>query len=68
MFEGVDPIFIIPPALLVVVALAAGLRKLSTGGYKSAALAVFRVLFYGGFILFLLFIAWIALYYAGGGH
>ena len=68
MIGGVDLFYIVPVVTLVVVALLVGLGKSSSGDSKGAALSVFRVLLYGGFVLFLLFLAWAALYYAGGGH
>ena len=68
MTGGVHPVFIISVVALVAVALLRGLGRWSTGGAKGAALSAFRVLVYGGFILFLLFAALLALYYARGGH
>ncbi len=68
MIDGVDIIFIIPPVVLVIVAVVAGLWRLSKHGTKSALTSVVRVIVYGSLILFVLFIVWVGMYYAGGGH
>jgi len=68
MIDGVDLIFIAPPVALLAVAIAAGLWGLSKRGMRGAVTAVVRVLVYGGFALFALFLIWAGMYYAGKGH
>jgi hypothetical protein len=68
LINGVDIIFIAPVVLLVLLAITVGAWRLSTRGTKAAAVSVLRVLVYGSFALMILFFAWVALYYAGGGH
>jgi hypothetical protein len=68
MINGVHLIFIIPPVVLVIVALVLGMRRFSARGAKGAATSIIRVIVYGAFILFVLFFIWAGLYYAGGGH
>jgi hypothetical protein len=68
MINGVHLFFIIPPVALVITALGFGLQRFSTRGAKAALVSVVRVMVYGGFILFVLFLIWFGLYYAGGGH
>lgn len=68
MIEGVDIIYIIPPIVLAIVALLVGLRRLSEHGPMGALTSSLRVIVYGGCILFVLFLLWVGMYYAGGGH
>jgi hypothetical protein len=68
MINGVHLIYIIPPVLLIIIAVVLGLRQFSKNGATGALESVVRVIVYGGFILFVLFFIWVALYYAGGGH
>lgn len=68
MFEGVDIIFIIPLALVVIVALAVGVWQFSKHGAKRAVISVVISLVSGVFLLFVLFAIWVGIYYAGGGH
>jgi hypothetical protein len=68
MINGVDLFFIIPPVILVIVAVVVGLWRLSRHGAKRALMSVVRVIVYGSFILFGLLILFTAMYYAGGGH
>jgi hypothetical protein len=68
MINGVDIIFIIPPVVLAIIAVVFGLWQFSRHGAQGALKSVARVILYGGFILFVLFLIWVGLYYAGGGH
>ena len=68
LINGVHIIFILPPILLVLLAIAVGVWRFSTGGRKRALVAVIRILVYGGFAVFVLFCALIVFYYATGGH
>jgi hypothetical protein len=68
MLDGVDIIFFIPPFLLLVAAALVGLWQFSKHGAKRALIASGGVLVLGGFLVFALFVIWIAIYYAGGGH
>jgi hypothetical protein len=66
--DGVSIIFIAPPVLLVILAIAIGVWRLSSQGPKAAIVSVFRILIYGGFALLVLFFVWVWIYYSGGGH
>lgn len=68
LINGIHPIFIIPPILLILLALVSGIRRARRGDAKDSVSSVIRILVYGGLVLFLLFIGWVFLYYAGGGH
>jgi hypothetical protein len=68
LINGVDTFFLIPPLLLVLIALIVGIQRYRSGGAKKSFVSVVRVLVYGGLVLFLLFVGWTFLYYAGGGH
>jgi hypothetical protein len=68
MLDGVHPIFIIPPLVLLVAAILVGLSRFSKEGAGSAFTSVVRIIVYGAFVLFVLFFIWAGLYYAGGGH
>ena len=68
MINGVDIIFILSPIALLVAAVVASLWVLSKRGMKNALESVVRVIIYGGLPLFVLFIIWAGMYYAGGGH
>ncbi len=68
MIGGVDIIFILPPVALVVAAILVGLWVRKRRGVKIALISGAGVICCGGVILFLLFILWVYIYYAGGGH
>jgi hypothetical protein len=68
MIDGVDIIFIAPPLLLLLLAIVVGTHRFSKRGSKAAIMSVVRILGYGSLTLFILFIIWTVLYYAGGGH
>jgi hypothetical protein len=68
VINGIDIIYIIPPLVLAASAILIGLWRFSKHGAKSALISASRVLVYGGFTLFVLFLIWIGIYYAGGGH
>jgi len=68
MIGGVDIIFILPPAALVVAAVFVGLWVQKRRGVKSALMSFIGVICGGGLILLLLFMLWVAIYFAGGGH
>ena len=68
MIYGVDLFFIIPLVVLVVVAVLAGLGGGAERGTKGALTSFVRVVVYGGALLFVLFMIWVGMYYAGGGH
>jgi hypothetical protein len=68
LINGVNIIFVLPPVLLVLTAIAVGGWRFSTRGPKAAGVSFVRIIVYGGFILFVLFLVWASLYYAGGGH
>jgi hypothetical protein len=68
LIDGVHIIFILPPILLVLLAIVFAVSRFSTHGPKRALVSVVRVLVYGGFGLFVLFCAWMVFYYSTGGH
>lgn len=68
LFLGVDIIFTAPPLLLLLMAIAVGAWQFSKRGTKAAVISVVRIIVYGSFVLFILFAAILAMYYAGGGH
>ena len=68
LINGVHIIFILPPILLVLLAVAVGVWRFSTGGLKRGLVSTARILVYGGFALFVLFCGLIVFYYATGGH
>lgn len=68
IIEGVDNIFIVPPLIVLALAIFYGIFQFAKTGPKKAAISFARVIFYGGLVLIALFIAFSALYFAGGGH
>ncbi len=68
MLDGIHPIFIIPPVILLLVAIVIGFWRFSKHGAKRSLISIVRVIVYGGFALFILFVIWVGMYYAGGGH
>ncbi len=68
MIYGVSYIFIIPPLIILLVALYFFVSKFARKDYKGASVSLLRFVVYGGLILFVLFLLWSAAYYAGGGH
>ena len=68
LISGVHIIFIAPPLFLLLLAIVVGTHRFSRRGAKAAITSVVRILVYGSFILFILFITLIGVYYAGGGH
>jgi len=49
-------------------AIAVGIWRYSKRGAKPAITSVVRIVVYGGFTLFILFVLLLGMYYAGGGH
>jgi fumarate reductase subunit D len=68
MIYGVNYIFIIPPILVLLIALSFAMYRLSQNNYRGAVKGFIRTIVYGGLIVFGLFVLFTALYYAGGGH
>jgi len=68
LINGVDIIYIIPPVILAVVALLIAAWQFKKHGIKRAILSLIAVLLAGGLFLFVLFVIWIVIYYAEGGH
>ena len=66
--DGVHIIFIAPPMVLIFLAIVVGIWRLSKRGTKAAVISVVRILVYGGFALFVLFLVVIGFYYGTGGH
>jgi hypothetical protein len=67
LIDGVHIIFIAPPLLLLLLAFVVGASNVSHGT-KAAVTSAVRVLAYGSVALVILFIMWVVIYYAGGGH
>jgi cytochrome c oxidase assembly factor CtaG len=65
---GISIIFIAPPLILLLLAIVVGAWRFSKRGAKAAATSVVRIIVYGSFVLFVLFMAVLAMYYSGGGH
>jgi hypothetical protein len=65
---GINIIFIAPALFLILLAIAVGTWRYSKRGAKPALTSFIRIIVYGGFTLFILFILLLAMYYAGGGH
>jgi hypothetical protein len=68
MINGVSLYFIIPLVVLVLAAVLAGLGGRAERGTQGALTSFVRVIVYGGALLFVLFLIWAGMYYAGGGH
>jgi hypothetical protein len=68
VLDGVDIIYIAPPVILAVVVVLIGIWQFGKHGIKRAIIAAVRAVFWGGLILVVLFVIWVMLYYAGGGH
>ena len=65
---GVSIIFLGPSLFLILLAIAVGIWRYSKRGPKPAITSVVRILVYGGFTIFVLFMLLLGTYYAGGGH
>ena len=65
---GLNIIFIGPSLFLILLAITVGTWRYSKRGAKPAITSVVRIVVYGGFALFILFILLLGMYYAGGGH
>jgi cytochrome c oxidase assembly factor CtaG len=65
---GINIIFIAPPLILLLLAIVVGAWRFSKRGAKAATTSVVRIIVYGSFVLFILFMAVLAMYYSGGGH
>ena len=68
LINGIDIIYIIPPIVLGFVAVLVGLWQFRKHGIKRAIISLILVLLFGALFLFVLFVIWIVVYYAGGGH
>ncbi len=68
MLYGISYIFIIPPLIVLAIALTLFISESIKGNYKVAFASLLRGLIYGGLILFVMLFLWSALYFSGKGH
>jgi hypothetical protein len=66
--NGLPIIFVLPAAVVALLAISMGMFRFFTAGAKRALVSVVRVIVYGGFVSFVLVMSLLVYYYSTGGH